>query len=212
MSLTRHPWAIAAFALVPLSVVAACGGGAVQLTQEEYARLPADGQREIFDAENDVVIAQNRQDEAKERERAVNGEVDEIEERGKRAEKRLSATNGGGRIGPARRALAAHVAFLKAENEVAAAAIRATALETGLARERLSLVRQRQLVRIGRAPMASLKDLEQRVAESEKKVQAARALDVDLHMRAQSQLGAWKNAEDEFARGTGDFDTGIWLD
>ncbi len=199
-------------ASLPVVALDACGGGSVELSHEEYARLPADSQQEVFDAENDLVIAKNREDQAKERDHLLRVAQEELDERWKRAERRLLSSTGGSRVGGARKVLEAHRAFLKAELDVAAVAIKVALLETELSRARLSLVRKRQLVRIGRAPMVSLKDLEHEVSEAEKRVKAARATDVDLRMRAQNQLGAWKNAEDEYARSSGDFDTGVWLD
>jgi hypothetical protein len=204
--------AVWAVMLVPVSVLGlACGGSAVTLTHDEYARLPADGQQEVFDAENDLVIAKNREDQARDNERLLQAKQDELDQRWKRSEKRLSGSRGS-RVPSARKAVDAHRAFIKAQLDVADAAIKVAVVETELSRARLSLVRKRQLVRIGHAAMASLKELEQRVTECEKRVKDARTTDVDLRVKAQNQLGAWKNAEEEHARSTGDFDTGIWID
>jgi len=53
-----------------LLLAGACGTSAPSLSRAERDRLPRDARQEIFDAENDVIIAHNRQDEAEERIRA----------------------------------------------------------------------------------------------------------------------------------------------
>jgi hypothetical protein len=52
-------------------LLAACASTSPTLSRVERERLPLDGRQEIFDAENDVIIARNRADMAQERLRAV---------------------------------------------------------------------------------------------------------------------------------------------
>ena len=65
--------------VVLLLLLGACGTSAPSLSRNERDRLPRDARQEIFDAENDVIIARNRQDEAMERLRAVREAMDQLD-------------------------------------------------------------------------------------------------------------------------------------
>jgi cysteine sulfinate desulfinase/cysteine desulfurase-like protein len=95
---------------------------------------------------------------------------------------------------------------------VAKAEVEVAAQETITARARLHLVKQRQLVRIGKEPLASLKDFEKAIEEEEAKVKEKRASSLDLRSKAQSSLDAWKAAQETYASQSGDFDSGVWIE
>jgi len=199
--------------VVLLLLLGACGTSAPSLSRNERDRLPRDARQEIFDAENDVIIARNRQDEAMERLRAVREAMDQLDERQERSEKRLSSTPGGSsRISALRKVTRAEQDYLDARQDVAKAEVEVAAQETITARARLHLVKQRQLVRIGKEPLASLKDFEKAIEEEEAKVKEKRASSLDLRSKAQSSLDAWKAAQEAYASQSGDFDSGVWIE
>jgi hypothetical protein len=175
--------------------------------------LPRDARQEIFDAENDVIIARNRQDEAMDRLRAVREAMDQLDERQDRSEKRLSSTPGGSsRISALRKVTRAEQDYLDARQDVAKTEVEVAAQETITARARLDLVKQRQLVRIGKEPLASLKDFEKAIEVEEAKVKEKRASSLDLRSKAQASLDAWKAAQEAYADQTRDFDSGVWIE
>jgi hypothetical protein len=206
---TTRTWmlvaALAAFAAPALG----CSSGMVHLSHDEYERLPRDSRQEIFDSENDLVIARNRQDDAVEHRDRAERAIDELEERWQRASKRLTASGQGGRISQARKVFDTQKVYLESEVEVAKAAISTTEAGTDVARARLQLVRGRQLARIGRVTVGSLKPLEEKVASIDAQVKSATNAENALRARAQGQLDAWKAAQDSYARSTGDYDTAV---
>jgi hypothetical protein len=199
--------------VVALLFLGACGTSAPNLSRAERDRLPRDARQEIFDAENDLVIARNRQDEAVERLRAVRDAMDQLDDRQSRSEKRLSASPGGSsRIAALRQVARAEQDYLDARRDVAKAEVVVAEQETVIARARLDLVRQRQLVRIGKEPLASLKDFEKAIEAEEAKGKEKRASSLDLRSKAQASLDAWKAAQENYASQTGDFDSGVWIE
>jgi hypothetical protein len=201
--------------LLPALVMApslGCGSGGVHLSHDELERLPRDSRQDIFDAENDLVIARNRQDDAVERRDKLDREEDELEQRWKRTSTRLNASGQGGKTSQARKIFDSERAYLDSEIDVAKASMATTEAGTDLARARLQLVKARQLARIGRATVASLKPLEDDVASLDARVKAASSAESGLRSKAQTQLAAWKAADDSYARTTGDYDTGVWSD
>jgi chromosome segregation ATPase len=200
-------------ALLLSLALAGCASSAPELSRAERERLPRDARQEIFDAENDLTIARNREDEAAKRRRALDEAIEAVGERHKRMEKRLEASkDGAARVAGARRVLRAERDYLEAQLDAAEAQVKVAERETSTARARLELVKQRQLARIGKVPIASLPEFEKAIATREARVKEARAGDLDLRSKAQSRLDAWKAAQAEYAAQTKDFDTGVWLD
>jgi hypothetical protein len=192
---------------------AACGTSAPSVSRSERERLPRDARQEIFDAENDLVIARNRQDEAMDRLHAVREAMDQLDERQARSEKRLNASPGGSsRISGLRQVARAEQDYLDARRDVAKAEVEVAEQETVTARARLDLVKQRQLVRIGKEPLASLKDFEKAIESEEAKGKERRASSLDLRSKAQALLDAWKAAQEGYASQTNDFDSGVWIE
>jgi hypothetical protein len=199
--------------LVPALAMAfmlGCGSGAVQLTREEYARLPREYRLELFDAENDVVIARNHEEEAEDRKAAAEQTLTDLAQRWKRTNQRLSSSGQAAKLPRARHVYDTNVAYVASQVDVASAAIRRAQAETRLRRAHLELVSQRQAARIGRATVGSIKPFEATVAALENKLKAATTAEVDLRTKVQTHLNAWKVAQDEFAAAASDFDTGVW--
>jgi chromosome segregation ATPase len=187
-----------------------CGSSVVTLTADEYGRLPRDYRLELFDAENDLVIAKNHQDEAEDHRADAEKALDELAQKWKRANQRLSSSGQGAKVSGARHVYDANVAYLESQVAVASAAIRKGEVEVRVRRAHLDLVVQRQAARIGRAQVSTIKPLEDRVADLEKSLKAATAAEVDLRTKVQAQLNAWKVAEDQYASSANDYDTGVW--
>jgi hypothetical protein len=101
--------------------------------------------------------------------------------------------------------------YLEARRDVAAAEITVAAQEIRIAQVRVDLVKQRQLVRIGKAPFASLAAFERAIDEQEARGKQTRSSSLDLRTKAQGLLDLWKYTQAEYAMQTGDFDSGIWL-
>jgi hypothetical protein len=204
--------------LVPLALalgclLAACASTAPSLSREERERLPLDGRQEIFDTENDLVIARNRADLARDQLQSVQDELDGLDDVQNRYERRLAANAAtSGRIPLLRKVTRAQRDYLEARRDVAEAEVVVAKQEIRIAQARLDLVKQRQLARIGKAPVTSLAGYERAIDEQEAKGKETRASSLDLRTKAQRLLDAWKYAQAEYASQTGDFDSGIWLE
>jgi hypothetical protein len=188
----------------------ACASGPTILAQDEYDRLPREYRLEIFDAENDVVIARNREEEARDHRAEAEQTLADLEQGWKRTNARLGASTQAANLPRARRVFDADVAYVETQIDVASAAIGRAEAETALRKARLDLVRQRQAARIGRVAVGSIKGFEGRVASLEQRLKAATASEVELRTKVQGKLNAWKTAEDEYAAATSDYDTGVW--
>jgi hypothetical protein len=194
-------------------LLAACGSTSTSLTREERERLPLDARQEIFDAENDLIIARNRADLARDQLAAVDASMSALDDIQSRNERRLGANSAtSGRVSLLRRVTRAERDYLDARRDVALAEVTVAQQETRIAQVRLDYVKQRQLVRIGKAPSASLKAFEQTIEEQEAKGKQTRSSSLDLRTKAQGLLDVWKNSQAEYAAQTGDFDSGIWLE
>jgi hypothetical protein len=202
---------LALFAAVAAFVVG-CGSSGVYLSREELDRLPHESRQEIFDAENDLVIARDRHDDAIEHKEEAVRSLAELDQRLKRATARLSSAGQGARADQVRQVFDKHRAYLNAIVDVASAGVDRTEAETRLSLARLQLVRARQLARVGRGAAASLKPLEDDVSDLDKRMKAKASSETELRAKAQAQLKDWKQSEDSYARASGDYDTGIWGD
>jgi hypothetical protein len=198
--------------LAGLCLLAACGSTAPSLSRNERERLPLDGRQEIYDAENDLIIARNRADLASDQLNGLESALADHDDIEKNCERRL-ATNPAtaGRIPLLRKASRAERDYLEARREVALAEVTVATQEIRIAQVRVDLVKQRQLVRIGKAPGASLPPFEHAIDEQEARGKETRASSLDLRTKAQKLLDLWKYAQAEYATQTGDFDSGIWL-
>jgi hypothetical protein len=192
--------------------LAACGSTAPSLTRDERERLPLDGRQEIFDAENDLIIARNRSDLAHDQLQSVRKALDGLDDVQKSCERRLAANPAhSGHVSLLRKVIRAERDYLDARRDVAEADVSVGEQEIRIAQSRVDLVKQRQLVRIGKAPFASLKRFEQAIDEQEAKGKQVRSTSLDLRTKAQGLLDQWKRSQAEYASQTGDFDSGIWL-
>jgi hypothetical protein len=198
--------------LAGLCLLVACGSTAPSLSRNERERLPLDGRQEIFDAENDLIIARNRADLASDQLRNVESALDELGSILKRSESRLagnSATTG--RIPLLRKVVGAERDYLDARRDVALAEVVVAAQEIRIAQTRVDLVKQRQLARIGKAPVTSLAAYERAIDVQEAKGKETRSSSLDLRTKAQGLLDRWKYTQAQYAAQTGDYDSGTWL-
>ena len=210
---TVLPRLVRAAALVLFASGIGCGSGVVSISPAEFDRLPRESRQEIFDAENDLVIAHNRLDDAEDHKRAAQAASNKLEDRWTRMSKRLTASNQAAKVPMARKVFDAQGAYLESEIAVASAEIEQSGVETDLSRARLLLVRQRQLARIGRVTAASLDPLQRSVTNLEASFKQASVATNAVRTRAEQQLEAWKAAEDDYTRSSGgDFDTVVWGD
>ena len=195
-----------------LLLLAACGSTSPSLSRAERERLPLDGRQEIFDAENDLIIALSRADLARDQLQSVGKALDDLDEVQKSCERRLAGNPAQtGNIPQLRKVIRTEHDYLEARGDVASAEVKVAEQEVRIARSRLALVKQRQLVRIGKAPIASLKAYERAIDEQEAKGKQVRSTSLDLRTKAQGLLDLWKYTQADYARQTGDFDSGIWL-
>ena len=202
-----QPW------IAGLCLLVACGSTAPSLSRDERERLPLDGRQEIFDAENDLIIARNRADLASDQLRDVESTLAELDGIEKRYERRLDANPAtAGRIPLLRKVVRTERDYLEARREVALAEVTVATQEIRIAQVRVDLVKQRQLVRIGKAPFASLPAFERTIDEEEARGKQTRASSLDLRTKAQRLLDLWKFTQAKYAAETGDFDSGIWLE
>lgn len=202
-----QPW------LAGLCLLAACGSAVPSLSRNERERLPLDGRQEIFDAENDLIIARNRADLADDQLHGVESALAELDRILKRSESRLAANPATTvRIPLLRKVVRTERDYLDARRDVALAEVTVAAQEIRIAQVRVDLVKQRQLVRIGKAPFASLAAFERAIDEQEAKGKQTRSSSFDLRTKAQGLLDLWKYTQAEYAVQTGDFDSGIWLE
>jgi hypothetical protein len=196
-----------------IGLLVACANTAPSLSRAERERLPMDGRQEIFDAENDLIIARNRADQARDQLQAVETSLDLLDAKFERNKKRLASQPASlTHIPLLQKAFTAHQVYLDARREVGRAEVEVAKQEIRIARVRLDHVVQRQLVRIGKAPLGSLDAFEKTSLEEEAKSKEARSSSLDLRTKAQALLDTWKNAQDDYARQTNDFDSGVWLE
>lgn len=202
-----QPW------LAGVCLLAACGSTAPSLSRAERERLPLDGRQEIFDAENDLIIARNRADLASDHLRSIEETISGLDDVATRYERRIAATPTASVRTPLLRKVAkAERDYLDARRDVAVAEVVVAKQEIRIAQSRVDLVKQRQLVRIGKAPFASLTTFEQAIEIQEAKGKETRSSSLDLRTKAQKLLDLWKYMQADYARQTGDFDSGVWLE
>jgi hypothetical protein len=196
-----------------MCLLAACGSTAPSLSRAERERLPLDGRQEIFDAENDLIIARNRADLAADHLRSIDETMAGLDDVETRYERRMASTPTASQRTPLLRKVArAERDYLDARRDVAIAEVVVAKQEIRIAQSRVDLVKQRQLVRIGKAPFASLTLFERAIDVEEAKGKETRSSSLDLRTKAQKLLDLWKYMQADYARQTGDFDSGIWLE
>jgi hypothetical protein len=172
-----------------------------------------DGRQEIFNAENDLIIARNRADQAQDQLRSVENYLDLLDVKFEQSKKRITSQPTSSIHLPLfQKTYVAQEVYLKSRREVGRAEVKVAKQDIRIARVRLDHVLQRQLVRIGKAPLASLDFFEKTILEEEAESNNLRSASLDLRTKAQTLLDAWKTAQDDYARQTNDFDSGIWLE
>jgi hypothetical protein len=203
---------MAVLALLSLALVGSACGSRPRVEPQAIRRLPRDARQAVYEAENDVVIAKNRRDEARLELARLDDERDAARAQWKRSEERLKKSGGGDRIGKARHVLDARLSYLSAEEETADAALDRADVEVDLARARVEEERFAQAVRYGVAPEAGLAVFQGQVKKLDDAARGAEKKQLDLHAKAIKAFEVWKDAAVEYARATQDLDTGVWLE
>lgn len=191
---------------------AACAAPKAKIPPELLERLPAEGRAVIYDRENDLVIAQNRRDDARRGIERIDEEIDEHAARVERSEKRLAKMGFSARVAALKQMAEAQRGYLEAQLEIARATLALAEAEIEAAGARLEQARQRQLVRFGLAPEARMASFDAAAESLDKRVREAERKEADLRAAAQKVFENWKLAEDAYARSTGDHDALVWLD
>jgi hypothetical protein len=190
---------------------AGCATPEARLTADVLARMQREARVEIYDRENDLAIARGKEDDARLRIEALGAQLEGLDKYGAGVRARL-AKLGGDKATRWDPALSARRAYLVAQRRLAEASRALAEENVTAAHARLEQTRQRQLVRTGRALASSLAPFDASVGASEKRLRELERRDQDLRLEAEKAFETWKGAEDEFARATSDYDTGVWID
>ncbi len=192
-------------------LMAGCGGMHAELPEDLIYSLPRDERIVIYDAENDVVIARSRQDDAERRILKLRQDLKDLSERWDRTKERLDKTHND-RTSKAKDVYVAKRKYIDESLDIAKIGLDVSEAQVDAATARLELARARQLVRLGTLEEAKLKDFEEVVKDREKRSKDVDKKEVDMRIESQKSLTAWKDAEDAYARATGDFDSLVWID
>ena len=193
-----------------VAMLAGCAAPTAQLSPEMLARLQRESRIEIYDRENDVVIARNKQDEARRRVSLLSSEIETLGERAKKMEMR-AVKAGGPALASLQKTVTARRGYLEAQKHLAEMQLAVAENRVEVASARLEQTRQRQLIRTGRALQPSILPFDARVELLEKQLADRERREADMHLGTEASFEVWKSAEDAYAKATGDYDTGIWL-
>lgn len=208
----RSLFRVAVAAAVSLSAslsFLACGGPTAaqrpsRLVDEELVRVfPPEGKRWTYEAENEVIIALDRLDTARDAEKKIEVEIARLEDARKAAEKRGSGME----------IVRARKAFLEARLEQARG--ETAAMERGVAcsRANLELTKARLVVRFDLPVEASyLKPFESQYESCAAKLVDAKKDADRLAAQAGQARQAWHKVRDDFVVKTGDHNHGVWID
>jgi len=162
--------------------------------------FPPEGRRWTYEAENEVIIALDRLDAARDHGAELEGEIARIEElRDKSAQGREVYT--------------ARLAWLERELELAESSISAAGLGVHCARASLELTKARLAVRFD-LPV-ELRFVSRFEKQYDACAQKLEALKSEVEARAQKALEAkmsWRDARSEYVKRTGDHDHGLWIE
>jgi hypothetical protein len=189
----------------------ACGSSQAHWNASSMERLPLDSRRVVYERENEVTIALNRRDDAQQTIERLEEERAGLDERQKRAESRLART-GGDRSSRVRRVIDARRDWIEAQLEAARAAQQRTEGDLELARARLHTSRQQQLARMGLAPETSVAPFTETEKACEREAQKLEKRELDVRTTGNKAFERWKQAEDDYAQATGDYDALVWID
>ena len=204
----------------PASVFAVCLVGCASvptadLTPDVLARMQREARIELYDRENDVVIARNRADEVRLRIASLQHDLDELGTKGKRMQKRVAERdqkNDTDSEGGLTKTVRARRGYLETQLRLQRASLALAAGQVATSAAHLEQTRQRQLVRTGRALAATMARFDAQVKRLELAQKDLEKRELDLAQKSETAFQDWKTAEDEYAKSTGDWDTGIWVD
>ena len=189
----------------------ACSGPQANVPADVLLRMQSEARTEIYDRENDLSIARDRLDEARDREAAVRRERADVDEAQKRLKVRLGKA-GGDREGKVGKSIDAHRSYLDAQLRQLSALQDVYAAQADAAHARLEQTRQRELVRTGRELAKSMKAFDKNVEAQEKRVASRERREGDIRLETEKAYEAWQAAAGEYAKTTGDWDSAIWTD
>jgi len=191
-----------------LALASACASTATRMPGtrvDEKIRdeLPLEGRRWAYEAENEVIIALDRRDDAAEVLAAARAKVEEAE----RAEDAAS------RSGKAKEPAKALVAWREAQRRHAEARLDEAEVAVYCARTSFELTKARLAVRFG-FPVKEgyVKDFESQHESCSKEKSEAAGAARDAEVRAAKALDGWRESRREYVNRTGDHDHGLWID
>ncbi|WP_157370650.1 hypothetical protein [Vulgatibacter incomptus] len=204
-SMSRRRAGAAARVLVAALVAAGCGASSaaripsVRVDEEVRDELPLEGRRWAYEAENEVIIALDRRDDAREalaRARARLGETEDAADRSKAKE-------------PSR----AKVAWREEQRRLADARLDEAEIGVYCARTSFELTKARLAVRFG-FPVKEgyVPPFEAQYEACAKELAAASEGANAAEARAAKALEKWRDSRREYVTRTGDHDHGLWTD
>lgn len=165
--------------------------------------LPLEGRRWAYEAENEVIIALDRRDEARER----LAKAERWREEAERAEE--VARRNAKAVAPAR----AKVEWREALRRQEKARLDAAEVEVYCARASFELTKARLAVRFGFPVKENYVQPFEAQYESCAKEQASAAQAVrEAEDRASKALEVWRDGRRDYVNNTGDHDHGLWID
>jgi len=201
------------WSVVILLLTGTCGTSAPSLSRVERERLPRDARQEIFDAENDVIIARN----AKTRQKNVFAPCARRWTNSTSA--RVAAKSGcphppDGRRGcqPCARSPVLNRTILRRASTSRNPTQTWPSRKSSRPAPALTWSSNGSSCALARCHWLHSKDFEKAIETQEAKGKQRRASSLDLRSKVQARLDAWKAAQEGYASQTGDFDSGVWIE
>jgi len=165
--------------------------------------LPLEGRRWAYEAENEIIIALDRRDDAAERLADARAKVEEAE----------AAEDTASRSGKAKEPAKALVAWREAQRRHAEAKVDEAEVAVYCARTSFELTKARLAVRFG-FPVKEgfVKGFESQHESCAKEMADAAAATRDAEVKAAKALEGWRESRREYVNRTGDHDHGLWID
>lgn len=198
--------AFPALVLLGLASCAGAAGGRVseRVSDDLVAMLPPEGRAWTYEAENEVIIALDRRDQAKEEV----GHADLKLEQAEAAEEAASKRGKGLEVARAR------IAWREMQKEQASAALDAAEIAIGCARASLELTKARLAVRfdlpIDDADFVRTYEAQYDACAAE--LDRARLEAEEARVAAGKARAHWRKVRSDHVAKTGDHDHGLWLD
>jgi hypothetical protein len=195
--------------MLTLTVVAlaACGGpsASLRVSEKVVAQFPPDARLSVYDAENEIIIALDLRDAARDKVASVESDI-------ARAKSSLDAAKRrGGGDGPARARVDWHeVRRDHAELLVDVAEVRVICARAGLELAKAKLVVQFDV--LGEDKKFSVKAFQKQHERCNENLAKRQSKADKLRDQAKKAEGQWRKAREDFVARTGDHDHGLWID